>query len=262
MATYVVGDVQGCYESLRKLLENIPFDFSADELWFVGDLINRGPQSLETLRFVRNLGKQATTVLGNHDLHLLSIIFGGHSSHREDTFHDVLDAPDCEELAHWLRSLPLIHKTGTHVMVHAGIPHIWNLDFAGRSAREVEEAIRGNRYEMFFKHMYGNEPNSWCNELKGIDRLRVITNYLTRMRLVNCEGVMEFSHKGSIDKLPDGFDAWFHYPTQIRENIVFGHWASLEGVTNVPHIFALDTGCVWGRQITSLRLEDHCLFKY
>ena len=167
MSTYVIGDVQGCFTELESLLAEVRYRENKDQLWFAGDLINRGPESLETLRFVKKLGSTAVTVLGNHELHFLAIVFGGHKSHGSDTFQDVLNSPDCMELAHWLRSLPLLHRGDGCVMVHAGIPHVWGLSDACNYAREVEQVISGDDYEAFFEEMYGNEPACWSTSLGG-----------------------------------------------------------------------------------------------
>ena len=257
MATYAIGDVQGCYEPLRYLLEDLKFDALTDELWFVGDLINRGPQSLETLRFVKSLGDGAKTVLGNHDLHLLAVFYGGHEAKNGDTFHDVLSANDCEELAHWLRQLPLLHEDAGWVMTHAGVPHIWDLADARKNAREVEISIGNQDFVAFFEKMYGNEPPVWAEGLDGLDRLRIITNYFTRMRLIADDGTLDFGNKGAVnDDVPVGFRPWFEYPARFDTPVVFGHWASLDGETNSSQMHGIDTGCVWGRTLTALRIDD------
>lgn len=262
MATYAIGDVQGCYDELLRLLDHIRFDDSSDQLWFLGDLVNRGPSNLDTLMFVNQLADSAKIVLGNHDLHLLAIVFGGHQSTKSDTFDDVLSSADCDRLCHWLRALPLLVENETHVMTHAGIPHTWNLDDARRYAQIVEEAIRGEEYVHFFRDMYGNLPSVLTPNLKGMDRLRVLTNYFTRMRFIAPDGNLEFQHKLTLDTAPKGFKAWFEYPTKINKHIVFGHWAALNGVTNNATILATDTGCVWGRGLSAIRLEDNCRFMW
>lgn len=262
MATYAIGDVQGCYETLRYLLEKINFDHDLDQLWFVGDLVNRGPQSLETLRFVHDLGRRAITVLGNHDLHLMAIIYGGYEPRNGDTLGDILQAPDCEKLARWLRSLPLMHEGEKHVMVHAGIPHIWDLGIARLVAREVEAAIRGRSHIEYFENMYGNLPECWKDSLCGMDRHRAITNYFTRMRLISPDGTLEFSHKGELVNVPEGYAPWFKFRGLVEKPIIFGHWAALEGITGLDHVSAIDTGCVWGRNLTALRLDDGLRFQW
>ena len=254
--------MQGCYETLRYLLEKINFDRDLDRLWFVGDLVNRGPQTLETLRFVQELGECAITVLGNHELHLLAIFYGGHETRNGDTLDDVLRAPDCEQLAGWLRTLPLMHEDEKQVIVHAGIPHIWDLGFAGLAAREVETVIRGSAYRKYFENMYGNFPEVWKGSLFGMDRHRAITNYFTRMRLISGDGTLEFSHKGALFNVPEGYQPWFRFQRLVNKPIIFGHWAALEGETGVDHVSAIDTGCVWGRNLTALRIDDGRRFQW
>lgn len=258
VATYAVGDIQGCFRSLKRLLHLVGFDRSRDRLWCVGDLVNRGPGNLATLRFVRDLGERATCVLGNHDLHLLAIVFGGHEHRASDTMEDVLEAPDCMELAHWLRGLPLLMREGDVTMVHAGIPHVWDLDTASALAGEVEGAIRGADYVGFFERMYGDIPDVWDDRLVGMERLRATTNYLTRMRFVDSAGRMDFDFKGVPEEVPPGgdFAPWFRHPTQVPGRLVFGHWAALGGDTAGGNFVGLDTGCVWGRTLTAYRLED------
>ena len=255
-ATYAIGDVQGCYEPLRELIAALPFEPATDRLWFVGDLVNRGPQNLETLQYVKKLGPQATVVLGNHDLHLLAIVFGGKTPQNNDTFQDVLNSKHCEELAHWLRAQPLIHQHRDWVLVHAGVPHIWAIREAFEFAREVERVISGPAHIGFFEKMYGKYPDIWEPSLNGMDRLRIITNYLTRMRFIDPDGRLEFAHKTTLDTAPTGFKGWFEYECERAETIVFGHWAALDGKVPTERVIATDTGCVWGRGLTAVRLED------
>ena len=256
MATWAIGDVQGCYASLRSLLDRIEFNGDRDRLVFVGDLVNRGARSLEVLRFVRDLWPAvATSVLGNHDLHLLAIVYGGHAAKRQDTIHDVLEAPDCVELCEWLRQLPILIESNGHVISHAGVPHVWDLDTARACARRLERALAGPKFRKFFRKMYGNQPRCWSAELRGMDRRRAITNYFTRMRFVARDGTLDFAFKGAGPQGPSGFEAWFAFPTQIREPQVFGHWASLGGHTGHPGIHAIDTACVWGGTLTAYRLD-------
>ncbi len=260
MSTYVIGDLQGCFTQLEALLSKVGYRSGADRLWFTGDLINRGPESLDAVRFVRSLGGSAVTVLGNHDLHFLAIVFGGHRTMASDTFDELLHAPDRLEIAHWLRGLPLMHREHGFVMVHAGLPHIWTLHEAEDRAREVESVMRDDEaYGSFFRQMYGNAPEAWSDSLVGMDRHRVITNYFTRMRLVTPAGEMDFSHKGSLDGAPAGFRPWFEFPSRIREPILFGHWAALDGATGNRDMIGLDTGCVWGRHLTAYCLEDRSI---
>lgn len=264
MATYIVGDVQGCLASLQTLLARVGFG-QDDRLWCVGDLINRGPASLATLRFCRDLGVRFATTLGNHDLHFLAMVYGGHPHLPGDTLQALLDAADCAELAEWLRYQPLLLEAQDHVLVHAGVPHIWDLPTARQNARLAEAAIQGPEHRAFFRAMYGNKPARWTPRLTGMERLRVIVNYFTRMRLVDADGGMEFAHKGGLKQLPTGYNPWFAHPSQLPGAIVFGHWAALNGVA--PHschphtrAYGLDTGCVWGRTLTAMRLEDGLRF--
>ncbi|MBI2318233.1 MAG: symmetrical bis(5'-nucleosyl)-tetraphosphatase [Betaproteobacteria bacterium] len=258
MSTWAIGDVQGCYAELRALLDRIGFDPSADRLWFVGDLVNRGPASLETLRFVISLGERALTVLGNHDLHLLARACGFARSRRDDTLEAVLDAPDRGEIIDWLRRLPLMHRGEGHVMVHAGLLPQWSVDQALKLAREVEEQLRGPRYAQFLSRLYGSRPEAWSDDLGGFDRLRVIVNAMTRLRFCTADGRMEFSAKGG--RPPAGFFPWFEAPGRrsAEATIVCGHWSAL-GVKLAPGLIALDAGCVWGGSLSAARLPDRRL---
>ena len=258
-ATYLVGDIQGCFESLEALLVAVGFG-DADRLWCVGDLVNRGPASLDVLRYARGLGERFACVLGNHDLHFLAMVYGGHPHRATDTMESLLDAPDCADLADWLRHQPLFIDGGDWAVVHAGIPHIWTMGMARDNAREVEAVLRGPGHAGFFRAMYGNEPALWRDELEGMDRYRATVNYLTRMRLVDDEGRLEFGHKGTLDDLPAGYQPWFAYPTQIAGTLYFGHWAAIDGATGQARIIGLDTGCVWGRTMTAVRLDDGAMF--
>ncbi len=262
MATYAIGDIQGCYDQLQQLLEQIEFS-DADRLWIAGDLVNRGPNSLDTLRFLKELGERATIVLGNHDLHLLAVHYGKTHQRRSDTLQAILDAPDREELMHWLRHQPLlaVDKELGYAMVHAGIPPAWSLKTARKRAKEVEEVLQSELAEEYFANMYGNQPDRWHPELTGWDRLRLITNYFTRMRFCDDAGTLELKAKGGLDTQPEGFQPWFHHERKAdRYPILFGHWAALEGYAESDNVFALDTGCIWGNQLTAMRLEDRALF--
>ena len=257
MSTYAIGDVQGCYEPLRRLLDRIDFDPACDTLWFVGDLVNRGPQSRDVVRFVKSLGDGAVTVLGNHDLALLVVAEGAAKAHASDTFGDILAAPDRDELLHWLRQQKMIHAEGPHVMVHAGLLPQWSVAQAAALGREVEAALRGDGCREFLRRLYGDEPARWSDALAGMDRLRIVTNAMTRMRLARADGTMEFRHKKGLANLPAGYLPWYDVPGRASRDatVLFGHWASL-GLLVRPDVIALDTGCVWGRALTALRLED------
>ncbi|WP_369958629.1 symmetrical bis(5'-nucleosyl)-tetraphosphatase [Pseudomonas benzenivorans] len=261
MATYAVGDLQGCLEPLRCLLRRVAFDPDKDRLWLVGDLVNRGPASLETLRFVYALREAVTCVLGNHDLHLLAAAHNIERLKKADTLQDILNAPDRDELLDWLRRQKLLHYDAERdiALVHAGIPPQWSLQKALKRAAEVEEALRDDsRLPLFLDGMYGNEPARWDSELRGITRLRVITNYFTRMRFCTADGTLDLKSKEGIGSAPAGYAPWFsHANRKTRgQKIVFGHWAALEGRCNEPGLFALDTGCVWGGAMSLLNIDS------
>lgn len=260
MATYVIGDLQGCLTPLVQLLEQINYQPEQDKLWFAGDLINRGEESLETLRFIKSLGHNATIVLGNHDLHLLAVSHGYGKLKRGDTLAEILTAGDRDDLMNWLRQQPLFHydEQLNTVMTHAGIPPCWDLAKTQSLANEVETKLKSDSVDDFFATMYGNTPDTWSDELRGLDRLRAITNYLTRMRFCDENSKLDLKSKEGINTAEKGFAPWFNYPSKVPKDchIVFGHWAALEGKTQLERIHALDTGCVWGGSLTALRLED------
>ena len=262
MSIYAVGDVQGCYSALRKLLDVCAFDPARDRLWLVGDLVNRGPQSLETLRFVRQLGAAATPVLGNHDLYLLIVAEGFGKFGKNDTLGDILHAPDREELLHWLRQQPLCHVEGNFCMVHAGLLPQWTVPQARALAREVEQALAGPDYRQLLAHIWGNDPARWRDNLVGWPRYRVIVNAMTRMRYCTPKGVMEFKAKGELADAPKGHLPWFQVPKRrsAGQVLVTGHWSAL-GLRIEPELLALDSGCLWGRHLTAIRLEDRAVFQ-
>ena len=257
MATYAIGDIQGCFEALEILLERIAFDPARDRLWFVGDIVNRGPDSLAAMRFVKDLGEKAVTVLGNHDLHLLTVAEGFAKIHRGDTLDDILSAPDREELLAWLRRQKLMHVEAGWAMVHAGLLPQWSVTHAVELAREVEAALAGSNYRDLLQQMYGNEPDRWEESLRGFDRLRVIINAMTRLRLCTPDGRMEFRHKSAPLDLPDGYLPWYAIPNRASagESLIFGHWSTL-GLYATDDVVALDSGCLWGNALSALRLED------
>ncbi len=257
MATYAIGDVQGCYDELQALLRAIAFDVRADRLWFVGDLVNRGPKSLEVLRFVRGLGSRAVVVLGNHDLHLVSQYERFERTRADDTLEGVLQAPDAMELVDWLRERPLMHVEGGFAMVHAGLLPQWSVSRARSLAAEVEAALRGPGYRDFLEHMYGSRPEAWSDTLAGWDRLRVIVNAMTRLRFCTAEGRMDFRAKGT--EAPPGYAPWFEFRDDA-ETLVCGHWSAL-GLRLGPRLAALDSGCVWGGALTAMRLDDRAVFR-
>ncbi len=258
MAVYAIGDIQGCYDPLRRLLDVLDFDPTQDKLWAVGDLVNRGPQSAQVLRLLMELGSSAVCVLGNHDLTLLAVAEGFIQTRPKDTFDSILEAPDRESLLDWLRHQPLLHHDAEldYTMVHAGLPPQWDLAQAQACAAELEAILRGPDYLWFLEHMFGSEPDQWQDDLQGMDRLRFIANGLTRMRYCNAEGVLCFSSKGPLGTQPPGFLPWFRVPGRKSAalNIVFGHWGTL-GYHREPGISALETGCAWGHKLTALRLD-------
>lgn len=261
MSTYAIGDVQGCFEPLLRLLDTLHFDDTKDMLWFAGDLVNRGPQSLETLRFIKSLGKKAITVLGNHDLSLLAVATNAIPyDPTRHTFIDILKAPDRDELCTWLATQPLLHHDNAleFTLVHAGIPPQWDLTTAQKLAKEVESVIPGADHLRFFQHIYDKHPCIWDPKLTGVERLRYIVNGFTRLRFCNDKGDLELTTTESEDKAPLGFNPWFKIPERKSQslNILFGHWAALKGQTDIPNVFPLDTGCVWGNCLTAFRLED------
>jgi bis(5'-nucleosyl)-tetraphosphatase (symmetrical) len=259
MATWAIGDVQGCLEPLERLLAELGFDEARDELWLVGDLVNRGPDSLGVLRRVHAMRQACRVVLGNHDLHLLAVAAGAEPMKRKDTFGDVLAAPDADTLLEWLRRQPLLHydESRATVMTHAGIPPKWSLADARRLAAEVEDVLRSGDAPAYFRAMYGNDPDLWDESLTGLDRLRVITNHLTRMRFVDERGALDLVSKEGRGTAPPGFRPWFESPCRraAEVRIVFGHWAALEGRCDAENVEALDAGCVWGRELVALDLD-------
>jgi bis(5'-nucleosyl)-tetraphosphatase (symmetrical) len=258
MAVYAIGDIQGCYDQLRQLLDKVHFDPTRDRLWLVGDLVNRGPKSLQTLRYIKDLGDSVVTVLGNHDLSLLGIAAGYVRKHRSDNIDDVLEAPDRDELLDWIRRQPLLHHDSAlgYTMIHAGLPPQWDLDTARRLAAEVEAVLRGNEYESFLANMYGNQPDQWQESLSGWDRLRFITNCFTRLRYCDTRGRLHLKAKGPPGTQPAPYVPWFEVAGRASApaHIVFGHWSAL-GDRGAPGVYPLDTGCLWGKQLTAMRLD-------
>ncbi len=259
MTTYAIGDIQGCFQSLLQLLDLISFNPQNDTLWFTGDLVNRGPQSLEVLRFVKNLEDKAISVLGNHDLHLLAIAAGCKKHHDKDTLAPVMEANDAATLLHWLRHRPLLHHDPVlnYTLVHAGIVPQWTLANALSYASEVEHCLRSDDYLKFFKNMYGNLPDIWNDELQGMERLRFITNVFTRMRFCDVDGRLFLKYKSSPGNQPEQLFPWFALKNrQTRtNNIVFGHWSTL-GYQQSNHTICIDTGCLWGKSLTAIALDD------
>jgi len=262
MAIYAVGDIQGCYSVLQRLLERIAFDPATDRLWAVGDLVNRGPESVQTLRFLSDLGDAATVVLGNHDLYLLMVAAGHKRLDDDDTLFQVLEAPDCDALLAWVASRPLMHVEGDYAMLHAGLLPGWTVGRALELATEVRAVLTGPDAKLLLLHLSGNQPDSWSESLAGWDRCRVVVNALTRMRFCTADGRMALRAKGPPAQAPADTMPWFMVPDRFSRThtIVCGHWSAL-GFYRMPGLIALDSGCVWGGKLTAVRLEDGQVFQ-
>lgn len=260
MATYAIGDIQGCHHAFQALLEHIQFNTKTDTLWLVGDLINRGSGSLEVLRWCYQHKKNIKTVLGNHDLHALAVKHGIRPAHRGDTLQALVEAPDADGLFYWLRHQPLMVADNDYVMVHAGLLPQWQVSEALAYAKEVEAVLQSDRYLDFFSNMYGNTPAAWRNDLTGYDRLRMITNVMTRMRVCSQAGELDFDFKGELKDIPASHTPWFDMPNRQSQEmrIIFGHWSAL-GLHQRENIYALDTGCLWGGQLTAMCLETQAI---
>lgn len=258
MAIYAIGDIQGCYNELRRLLDVIKFDPAHDRLWFVGDLVNRGPHSLETLRFIKGLGEAAVSVLGNHDLHLIATVVSLGKVGKKDTLGPILRAADCDELIDWLRKQKLFHYNEEYCMVHAGLPPQWDLAQTEANAAEVEKVIGGDDYQRFFRSMYGNKPSLWQEDLSKTEKLRFAVNCFTRLRYCTLSGELDFHHKGPPGSQPAHLVPWFQVPGRKSRDlrIVFGHWSTL-GYYEGHNVYSIDTGCLWGGQLTALRLDSN-----
>jgi bis(5'-nucleosyl)-tetraphosphatase (symmetrical) len=259
MAVYAIGDIQGCYDPFRRLLDAIDFDPAKDTLWLTGDIVNRGPKSLKTLRYVRKLGRSVVMVLGNHDLHLLALEAGVlQFGKRFGSLHKLLNAADAEELCDWLRHQPLAHydERLDTLLVHAGTHPDWSVNKTLARAAEVEQTLQGYDYATLLGKMYGNKPNYWSGRLSGYKRLRFIINCLTRMRMVSADGHLELNFSGSPWRARKGLTPWYQAKNPAREDtrVVFGHWSAL-GLIVLPNLIALDTGCVWGRELTAVRID-------
>jgi bis(5'-nucleosyl)-tetraphosphatase (symmetrical) len=259
VSTYAIGDIQGCFDQLIQLLNKVQFDEKHDYLWFAGDLVNRGPKSLETLRFIKKLGDRAIVVLGNHDLHLLAVSIDNKKHYNKGSLDDVLNAPDSAELLHWLRHRPLFHydEMSGYAMVHAGLPPDWTIKQAGEYAKEVEQCLQSDRYIDYLKVLYGNKPSIWDETLCGFDRLRFITNCLTRLRYCDQYGHLKHKEKRAPELASDDLIPWYQMPGRLSADttIIFGHWSTL-GYRQTDNVISIDTGCLWGEQLTLLSLED------
>lgn len=257
MAIYAIGDIQGCYNELRQLLDQINFDPTQDQLWLAGDLVNRGPHSLETLRFVKSLGDAAISVLGNHDLHLIATVVSLGKTGKKDTLGPILRAADCDELIDWLRRQRLFYHDGRFCMLHAGLPPQWDLALTQQMATETEQAIQGDDYQRFFRSMYGNKPTLWQDDLPKTEKLRFAINCFSRLRYCTADGELDFSQKGAPGSQPAHLIPWFSVPGRKSQDlrIIFGHWSTL-GFYQAHNVFGIDTGCLWGGQLTALKLDD------
>ncbi|MHB0992212.1 MAG: symmetrical bis(5'-nucleosyl)-tetraphosphatase [Burkholderiales bacterium] len=260
MSTYAIGDLQGCFAALQQMLKQIDFDPAVDRIYLLGDLVNRGDNSLAVLRWARENGIQA--ILGNHDLHLLALAEGMAEPLPGDTLHAILAAPDREELLRWLRNLPLAVRVNGYLLVHAGLLPQWTIPQSLELAAEVHTILRSDNYRLFLEQMYGNKPDCWHDELTGMPRLRVITNAMTRLRFCTPDGEMDFKAKGDPRHPPTGYLPWFQVPDRLSAGfpIVFGHWSAL-GLHVDSDCIALDTGCLWGGKLSALRLEDRMVFQ-
>jgi bis(5'-nucleosyl)-tetraphosphatase (symmetrical) len=259
MAVYAIGDIQGCYDELMKLLDHVNYDPAVDEIWLAGDLVNRGPKSAEVLRFAM-ASKNVKVVLGNHDMHLLAMAAGVHKhQHHMDTIQSVLEADDSEAMIEWLRHQPLIYhdESLAFSMLHAGLPAYWSLEQALDYADEVHDVLRSDNWGEFFDHMYGNKPDDWSEKLQGWERLRYITNCFTRLRYCYEDGRLALKFKGKPSDKPQGQTTWFEMPNRKtrNDNIVFGHWSTL-GTGQYGHVFSLDSGAVWGDKLTAIRIDQ------
>ncbi len=261
MATYAIGDLQGCYVSLQELLEHISFDPALDRLWCVGDLVNRGHRSLDVLRFIKDLGSSAQVVLGNHDIFLLSVVCGAATLRPKDTIGEILAAPDLDELITWLRHQPLVYREDRYLMVHAGLLPQWTAASAAALASEIETALTGPGWGSFLKNVIGEPASVWSDDLTGWRRWSTALRALTRLRSCTERGEMS-NFSGSPEDLPPGYRPWFRIPTRQSTDtvIVFGHWAAL-GLYIEDGVVALDSGCVWGRRLTAIRLDDRRIFQ-
>ena len=257
MAIYAIGDIQGCYNDLCSLLDLIKFDPAADQLWLAGDLVNRGPNSLETLRFIKSLGDSAISVLGNHDLHLIATVVSNNKGGKKDTLDSILRAEDCEELIDWLRNQRLFYYNDQYCMLHAGLPPQWDFQQTRRMAQAVEQVLRSKNYRYFFRSMYGNKPSKWQDNLPNPEKLRFAVNCFTRLRYCTLDGELDFHHKGPPGTQATHLMPWFMVPGRKSQDmrIIFGHWSTL-GLYQEHNVYAIDTGCLWGGQLTALKLDE------
>jgi bis(5'-nucleosyl)-tetraphosphatase (symmetrical) len=263
MATYAIGDIQGCFSALERLIQQLQFDPINDRLWFVGDLVNRGPDSASVLRYIKNLGESVVTVLGNHDLHLLAVAAGCVPMREKDTVQDVLTAPDRDDLLEWVRHRPVIYREGDFLMIHAGLLPEWSAGDAANCAHEVHTMLQSADYRTFLAALYDDKrARRWSSGMTGMDRSVVIAKILTRLRICTVDGRMDLSFKRPPEQVPSGYLPWFQVPSRRNTDatIIFGHWAAL-GLHMQNNVIGLDSGCVWGRQLTAVRLDDRQVFQ-
>lgn len=265
MATYAIGDLQGCWLTLDALLHHVKYRPKQDTLWFVGDIVNRGQGSLECLRFVASPQVNAVVVLGNHDLHLLAVAESLAKPHRLDTLAPILEAPDSAHLLHWLRQQKLFHTENAYALVHAGLMPQWTWRQAATLAREIERELSGDNYRDLLQHMYGNHPESWADNLNGHDKMRFVLNTFTRMRTLSATNAHDLKFKGELSELLPKLTPWFNVPSvrrfsKVKRTIIAGHWSAL-GLYQSPTFIGLDTGCVWGGALTAMRLDDGKIFQ-
>ncbi|MBL1141404.1 MAG: symmetrical bis(5'-nucleosyl)-tetraphosphatase [Proteobacteria bacterium] len=268
MSTYAIGDLQGCYSELQDLLDKINFDETNDRLWFAGDLVNRGPESLKCLRFVKSLGENAKTVLGNHDLHILAIANNVRKPHRKDTVDEILNADDSKKLLKWLRKQPLLVNEPNlkYTMIHAGLPPQWTLEQAKDLAQETESLLQSKQFDDFIQNMYGDQPDTWSEKLKDNDRHRYIINALTRTRYCDQNGKLNIKETCAPGKQSESLIPWYALPDRKtkKDKLIFGHWSTVllgnEKNFKQYNVYPLDTGCLWGGELTAMRLEDEKLF--
>jgi len=262
MATYAIGDIQGCFSALERLIQQLQFDPIKDRLWFVGDLVNRGPDSASVLRYIKNLGGSAVTVLGNHDLHLLAVAAGCAPIREKDTFQDVLAVPDRDDLLEWVRHQRVLYREGDFLMIHAGLLPEWSVSDADLYAQEVHTILQSADYRTFLAALYDDKSAQWSSRMTGMDRSVVFTKILTRLRICTVDGRMDLSFKRPPKQAPSGYLPWFQAPRRHNTDVtvVFGHWAAL-GLHMQNNVIGLDSGCVWGRQLTAVRLDDRQVFQ-
>lgn len=261
---FAVGDIQGCLDPLQRLLDKVKFDEAEDQLWCVGDLVNRGPDSLGTLEFLYSIRHSLKVVLGNHDLHLLAVAYGEKSVKNDSDLLAIAASPNSDTLLEWLRQQPLLYweKDLKLAMCHAGIPPMWDLKTAQALSDEVQAILKSDRHVAFYREMYGNEPDTWHDDLQGMERIRVIVNYFTRMRFLGPNGQMDFDNKSGADAGRRELQPWYQYPHKLKKNrLLFGHWAALGGLFNHSSVIGLDTGCVWGGPLTLMDVQNRRLYQ-